>query len=83
MLVYKNAIANRLQTTQKLPLKNVEQFDKMIKYNHNPMNNNFWFLFTQFISQITKTYGDTDTIIENWEWHFLKFQHGQSLDENN
>ena len=51
MLVYKNAIANGLQTTQKLPIKNVEQFDEMIRHNDNPMNNNFWHLFTQLISQ--------------------------------
>ena len=41
MLVYKNAIANGLRTTQKLPIQNVEQFDDMIKHNDNPMNNNF------------------------------------------
>ena len=41
MLVYKNAIANKLRTTQKLPIQNVEKFDKMIKHNDNPMNNNF------------------------------------------
>ena len=52
MLVCKNAIANGLRTTQKLPIQNVEQFDDMIKYNDNPMNNNFWHLFTQLVSQL-------------------------------
>ena len=52
MLVYKNAIANGLRITEKLPIQNVEQFDDMIKYNDNPMNNNFWYLFTQLISQL-------------------------------
>ena len=51
-LVYINAIANGLRTIQKLPLQNVKQFDDMIKYNNNPMNNNFWYLFTQLISQL-------------------------------
>ena len=31
------------------------------------MNNNFWFLFTQLISQLTKMRGETDTTIKNWE----------------
>ena len=53
MLTYKNAIANGSRTTQKLPIKNVKQFDDMIKHNDNPMNNNFWYLFTQLISQLT------------------------------
>ena len=47
------------------------------------MNNNFWFLFTQSISQIIKTYEGTNKIIKNWEWHFQKLQYGQSLDEDN
>ena len=51
MLAYKNAVANELRTTEKLPIQNVEQFDDMIKYNDNPMNSNFWYLFTQLISQ--------------------------------
>ena len=46
ILVYKNAIANGLRITQKLPIQNVEQFDDMIKHNDNSMNNNFWHLFT-------------------------------------
>ena len=43
ILAYKNAIANGLRTTQKLPIQNVEQFDDMVKYNENQMNNNFWY----------------------------------------
>ena len=54
ILIYKNAIANKLRTTQNLPLHNVEQFDDMIKYNDNPMNNNFWHLFKKLISQLTR-----------------------------
>ena len=52
MLVYKNAIANGLRITQKLSIPNVKQFDDMIKHNDNLTNNNFWHLFTQFISQL-------------------------------
>ena len=52
ILIYKKAIANGLRITQKLPIQNVEQFDDMIKHNDNPMNNNFWHLFTQLISQL-------------------------------
>ena len=52
ILAYKNAIANGLRTTQKLPIQNVEQFDDMIRHNDNPMNNNFWHLFIQLISQL-------------------------------
>ena len=60
MLVYKNAIASGLRTTQKLPIPNVEQFDDMVKYNDNPMNNNFWHLFTQLISQFAQMHKKTD-----------------------
>ena len=35
ILVYKNAIANGLNATQKLLLNDVKQVDEMIKYNHN------------------------------------------------
>ena len=52
ILIYKNTIANGLRTTQKLPIQNVKQFDEMIKYNDNLMNNNFWPLFSQLISQL-------------------------------
>ena len=41
ILVYKNAIASGLRIIQKLPIQNIEQFDDMIKYNDNPINNNF------------------------------------------
>ena len=36
ILIYKNAIANGLRTTQKFPLQNVKQFNDMIKHNDNP-----------------------------------------------
>ena len=83
MLVYKNAIANGLRTTQKLFLKNVKQFDDLIKYNDNPMNNNFWYLFTQFISQLIKMHKKANIIITEWEHHFQILQHGFFFDENN
>ena len=83
MLVYKNAIANKLRTTQKLPIQNVKQFDDMIKHNDNPMNNNFWHLFTQLISQLTQMHKKTDIAMAEWEWHFDKLQHGLTFDENN
>ena len=54
----------------------------MIKQNHNLINNNFWFLFTQLISQFAKMHGEINITIKNWEWHFQKLQYGQSLDEN-
>ena len=63
ILVYKNAIANELRTTQKLPIQNVEQFDNMIKHNDNPMNNNFWHLFTQLISQLAQMHKETNIAI--------------------
>ena len=72
MLVYKNAIANGLRTTQKFPIQDVEQFDDMIKYNDNPMNSNFWHLFTQLISQLTQMHKETDIAMAEWEWHFDK-----------
>ena len=83
MLVYKNAIANGLRTTQKLPIQNVEQFDDMIRHNNNPMNNNFWHLFTQLVSQLAQMHKETITAITKWEWHFDKLQHGLIFDENN
>ena len=67
MLVYKNAIANKLRTTQKFPIQNVEQFDDMIRHNNNPMNNNFWHLFTQLISQLAQIHKKTDTAMTEWE----------------
>ena len=83
MLVYKNAIANGLQTTQKLPIKNVEQFDEMIRHNDNPMNNNFWHLFTQLISQLARMHKKTNIAMAEWEQHFDKLQHGLTFDEKN
>ena len=83
ILVYKNAIANKLRTTQKLPIQNVEQFDNMIKHNNNPMNNNFWHLFTQLISQLAQIHKKTNIAITEWEQHFDKLQHGLTFDENN
>ena len=56
MLVHKNAIANGLRIIQKLPIQNVKQFEDIIKYNDNPMNNNFWYLFIQLISQLAQIY---------------------------
>ena len=72
MLAYKNAIANGLQTTQELPIQNVEQFDDMIKHNNNPMNSNFWHLFTQLISQLARIHKKTNIAIIKWEQHFDK-----------
>ena len=83
MLVYKNAVANGLRTIQKLPIQNVEQFDDMIKRNDNPMNNNFWHLFTQLISQLTQMHKKTDIAMTKWEQHFDKLQHGLTFDKNN
>ena len=83
MLVYKNAIANGLRITQKLPIQNVEQFDDMIKHNDNPMNNNFWHLFTKLISQLAQMHKKSNIAITEWEQHFQKLQHGLIFDENN
>ena len=81
MLVYKNAIANGLRTTQKLPIQYFEQFE--IKYNDNPMNNNFWHLFTQLISQLAQMHKKTNIAMAEWEQHFDKLQHGLIFDKNN
>ena len=83
MLAYKNAIANGLRITQKLPIQNVEQFDDMIKHNDNPMTNNFWHLFTQLISQLARMHKKSNFAITEWEQHFNKLQHGLIFDENN
>ena len=69
MLAYKNAIANGLRTTQKLPIQNVKQFDDMIKHNNNPMNNNFWHLFTELISQLARMH----------KKQILQWQNGNSI----
>ena len=83
ILIYKNAIANGLRTIQKLSIQNVEQFDDKIKYNYNPMNNNFWHLFTQLISQLAQMHKKSDIAMAEWEQHFNKLQHGLIFDENN
>ena len=61
----------------------MEQFDDMIRHNSNPMNNNFWYLFTQLIFQLAQIHKKTNTAITEWEWHFNKLQHGLTFDENN
>ena len=83
MLAYKNAIVNELKSTQKLPLADVEQFDGMIKNDKDPMNSNFWYLFTKIISQFAQMHKETGEAMTEWEWHFQKLQHGLTLDENN
>ena len=55
----------------------------MIKHNDNPINNNFWHLFTQLISQLIYIHKKTDIAITEWENHFNKLQHGLIFDENN
>ena len=56
----------------------------MIKYNDNPMNNNFWRLFKQLISQLAQMHKKTDnTAVATWEYHFQKLQYGLPLDEDN
>ena len=55
----------------------------MIKYNNNPMNNNFWYLFTQLISQLSQMHKKSDIAMTKWEQHFQKLQHGLIFDENN
>ena len=70
ILVYKNAIANGLRITHKLPLQNVKQFDDMIKHNDDPMNNNFWHIFIQLISQLIQMHKKTNIAIIEWEQHF-------------
>ena len=72
MLAYKNAIANGLRTTQELPIQDVEQFDDMIKHSDNPMNNNFWHLFAQLISQLAQMHKKINTAMTKWEQHFDK-----------
>ena len=55
----------------------------MIKHNDNPMNNNFWYLFTQLISQLAQMHKKINIAITKWEQHFDKLQHGLIFDENN
>ena len=47
------------------------------------MNNNFWYLFTQLISQLAQMHKKTDIAITEWEQHFDKLQHGLTFEENN
>ena len=82
ILVYKNTIANGLCTTQKLTIQNVEQFDDIIKHKNNPINNNFWYLFTQFSSQLTQMHKKSDIATTKREQHFQKLQHGLVFDKN-
>ena len=55
----------------------------MIKYNDNPMNNNFWHLFTQLISQLAQMHRKINISMAEWEQHFNKLKHGLIFDENN
>ena len=47
------------------------------------MNNNFWHLFTQLISQLAQMHKKSDIAIAKWEQYFNKLQHGLILDKNN
>ena len=64
-------------------MQNVTQFDDMIKHNDNPMNNNFWHLFTQLISQLAQMHKEINIVTTEWEQHFNKLQYGLIIDENN
>ena len=55
----------------------------MIKHNNNPMNNNFWHLFTQLIFKLARIHKKINIAIKKWEQHFDKLQHGLTFDENN
>ena len=55
----------------------------MIKHNDNPMNNNFWYLFAQLISQFAQMHKNTKIAIKKWEKHFDKLQHGLTFEKNN
>ena len=55
----------------------------MIKHNDNLMNNNFWHLFTQLISQLAQMHKKTNIAMAEWEKHFNKLQYGLTFDENN
>ena len=50
--------------------------------NDYPMNNNFWHLFTQLISQLARMYKKSNIAMTEWEQHFQKLQHGLTFDEN-
>ena len=45
----------------------------MIKYNDNPMNNNYWYLFTQLISQLAQMHKKINIAMAKWEQHFNKY----------
>ena len=60
-----------------------ESLDDMIRHNDNPMNSNFWQLFTQLISQLAQKHKETIIAMAEWENHFNKLQHGLTFDENN
>ena len=47
------------------------------------MNNNFWYLFTQLISQLAQMHKKSDIAMTEWEQYFQKLQHGLTFDENN
>ena len=47
------------------------------------MNNNFWYLFTQLISQFAQIHKETNIATTEWENYFNKLQHGLIFDENN
>ena len=47
------------------------------------MNNNFWHLFTQLISQLAQMHKKTNIAMAEWEQHFDKLQHGLIFDKNN
>ena len=55
----------------------------MMKYNDNPMNNNFWHLFTQLISQLAQMNKKINIAMAKLEQHFDKLQHGLIFDKNN
>ena len=55
----------------------------MIKHKNNPMNNNFWHLFKQLISQFAQMHKKTDIAVATWEHHFQKLQHCLFFDEDN
>ena len=55
----------------------------MIKHNDNPMNNNFWHLFIQLISQLAQMCKEINIVMAEWEQQFDKLQYGLTFDKNN
>ena len=55
----------------------------MIKQNDNPINSNFWHLFTKLISRFAQMHKETNITMAKWENHFNKLQYGLTFDENN